>query len=342
MGMVQINQIPGNIDLWLHSAWQPQIRRIWGWLHRFWSFAIPKDIRLSSVEALRLRLLPRIEPCQIMNELQCKMKAKSLYQPSKTVEALFTTAVVKIKADADKAIAKQMACSETEVVSAKAEDVDTAFEDVAEEKVEITAESQEPAAGEVSRSIQQMAQSQSNQPREQSLTGSGLCAKDVMLKEIVWGNPEDSVQQAITKMQQYDSGYLMVGIDGVLEGIASNSNITGALSPYLRPVFAKWRRPLDDATLQIRVKWIMSRPVRTVKPGTSLVTIIGNMCRFGQRAFPVVDEQGKVQGLVTAFGIFKVLSESTNISMVGKASEEHPLEQFDLGVGEKVQDAKWR
>jgi len=69
LGMVQISQIPGNIDLWLHSAWQPQIRRIWGWLHRFWSFAIPKDIRLSSVEALRLRLPPRIEPCP---ELQLK------------------------------------------------------------------------------------------------------------------------------------------------------------------------------------------------------------------------------------------------------------------------------
>jgi len=70
-GMVQISQIPGNIDLSLHSAWQPQsgtailavffqgleaLATIWGWLHRFWSFAIPK---------LRLRLPPRIKPCQI-------------------------------------------------------------------------------------------------------------------------------------------------------------------------------------------------------------------------------------------------------------------------------------
>ncbi|MHC4790991.1 MAG: CBS domain-containing protein [Planctomycetota bacterium] len=174
-----------------------------------------------------------------------------------------------------------------------------------------------------------MTQSQPNQPRDELLVASDLCAKDVMQKELVWVSPDDSVQQAITKMQQYDSGYLMVGTDGVLEGIVSNSNITGALSPYLRPVFAKWRRPLDDATLRIRIKWIMSRPVRTVKPETSLVTIIGNMCQFSQRAFPVVDEQGKVQGLVTVFGIFKVLSNSTNISMVGKALEAHPLEQFD-------------
>jgi CBS domain-containing protein len=393
-----------------------------------------------------------------MNELQYKMKAKSRYQPSKTVEALFTTALVKIKADTDKAVAKQKAMSETEVVSAKAgveakakesileqkvepetdsfdqtgtngtkseakpvsrketteafeseteqeagageqkvEDAVTAFGEVSEEKVEleveteaavgssvikpetesfdqtgtnemkseaepdsrkeikgtfeskaeqevgaveqkaedadtafedvveIKAESQESAAGEVSRSIRQMAQSQSNQPREQSLAGSGLCAKDVMLKELVWGSPEESVRQAITKMPQCDSGYLMVGMDGVLEGIVSNSNIKGALSPYLRPVFAKWRRPLDDATLQIRIKWIMSRPVHIVKPETPLANVMENMCRYGVLCLPVVDQQGKVQGLVTEAGIFKVLlglKSSPGISISGNEHKE--------------------
>ena len=329
------------------------------------------------------------------------MKAKSHYKPSETVDALFTTAVVKIKADAEKTIAKLKAVSETEVVSAKAEveaetkeplleqkvepeveteaasrasaiepetesseqtdtneakseaepvsrketdetfeseseqeaeaaeqqaeDADTAFEDVAEEKVEITAESREPDEGEVSKSIRQMAQSQSNQTRKKSLEDFSLCAKDVMLKKIVWGSPEDSVQQAITKMQQYDSGYLMVGIDGVLVGIVSNSNVTGALSPYLRPVFAKWRRPLDDATLQIRIKWIMNRPVHIVKPQTPLANIMGNMCRFGVLCLPVVDQQGKVQGLVTEAGILKVLlglKRSPGISASGNEQKE--------------------
>jgi predicted transcriptional regulator len=214
---------------------------------------------------------------------------------------------------------------EVGAVEQKVEDADTAFEDVAEEIVEIKAESQEPAAGEVSKSIQQMAQSQLNQPREQSLAGSGLCAKDVMLKELVWGSPEDSVQQAITKMQRYGSGYLMVGIDGVLEGIVSNSNITGALSPYLRPVFAKWRRPMDDATLQIRIKWIMSKPVHIVKPETHLPNVMENMCRFGLLCLPVVDKQGKVQGLVTEADIFKVLlglKSSPNTSTSGNEYKE--------------------
>lgn len=391
------------------------------------------------------------------------MKAKSHYKLSETVEALFATAVVKIKADADKAIAKQKAILETEVISAntgveaekdpileqkvrpeveaeaeidentigreteslersdtdeakseaeavsqketeetperkaeqeaevegaeqklegeepkaeeknkgdtaeghiqgkeelqeveagsqketeetleneakqvaeaaeqEAEDADTAVEDV-EEKVGVTAESQEPAAGEVSKSIQQMAYSLSNQPTKQSLAGSGLYAKDVMLKELVWGSPDDSVQQTFAKMQQHGAGYMMVGQNGVLEGIVSNSNVTGALSPYLRPIFAKWRRPLDDATLQIRTKWIMSKPVRTVKPDASLVTVIGNMCQFGQRAFPVMDEQGKVHGLVTVFSVFQALLNSNpDISITGKVSKTPPLAQIGL------------
>jgi hypothetical protein len=54
------------LDTWqafMNRVWQPQIRRIWGWLHRFASFAIPKP-SAGSGGALRLRLPPRIEPCR--------------------------------------------------------------------------------------------------------------------------------------------------------------------------------------------------------------------------------------------------------------------------------------
>lgn len=372
-----------------------------------------------------------------MIELQQKMEAKSRYQPSKTVEALFTTAVVKIKADAEKAIAERKSVSETEVVSTeaaeakaeesiieqkaepeveteatletneketesvektdasetesetelvpqkettealenedeqktetakdeaediakdetkdvakdetkdgvenKAEDVDGTSEAVAEEKVEATDESHKSDTDEVSQNVQQVADSQKNQPREQLLAGSDLCAKDVMLKEVVWASSEDSVQQAITKIQQRNSEYLMIGRDEVLEGIISNTDIMGALSPYLRPAFAKWRRELDDATLKIRLKWIMSKPVRTIKSEASLVEIVENMCRFSQRAFPVVDEQDKVQGLVTVFDIFSALGNPTDISMTDRVPKAHLFEQFDLGIDKKEQDAK--
>ena len=155
---------------------------------------------------------------------------------------------------------------------------------------------------------------------------STICAKDVMQKDVAWADPEESVQQALTKMQQHDSSYIIVGQDEALEGIVSKSDITGATSIYLRPIFAKWHGPGDDATLQIKLKWIMSRPVRTIRPEAPLAAIIENMCRFGGRGLPVADEQGKVQGLVTVFDIFRtLLNTSEDVSAVGKTAEAPAL-----------------
>ena len=140
-----------------------------------------------------------------------------------------------------------------------------------------------------------------------------VCAKDIMQKDVIWGNPDDSVQQALAKIQQNDAGYMMIGPGQVLEGIVSKSDLTGALSPYLKTTFAKWRRPLDDATLQIRVKWIMGKPTNTIQPETPLTAIMEKMCQTRLRCLPVVDEQSKVLGLVTVFDIFDVfLNESSN------------------------------
>ncbi|MHC4744839.1 MAG: CBS domain-containing protein, partial [Planctomycetota bacterium] len=63
----------------------------------------------------------------------------------------------------------------------------------------------------------------------------------------------------------------------------------------------------DDATLQIRIKWIMKRLVHTIKPKASLATVMKDMCQFGVLCLPVVDQQGKVQGSVTEASIFKAL-----------------------------------
>ena len=103
------------------------------------------------------------------------------------------------------------------------------------------------------------------------------------------------------------------------------TDITGAISCYLRPIFAKWRRPLDDATLQIKVKWMMSRPVHTIRPETPLAVIIENMLQFGDRCLPVVNKEGKVEGLVTVFDILKVLNKDLNISSAGETLQAPPL-----------------
>jgi CBS domain-containing protein len=161
-----------------------------------------------------------------------------------------------------------------------------------------------------------------------SFTGqclSAVCAKDIMQLPVVWSTPDESVEEALAKMQRYDTQYILVGDDEYPQGIVSNSTIAGAISPYLRPVFAKWRRPLDDATLHIRLKWIMSRPVRIIRPETPLGIIIENMCRFGTRCLPVVNEAGTVEGIVTVFDIFRFLNNDKDSFSTGKPPQVVPV-----------------
>ena len=239
--------------------------------------------------------------------------------------------------DEQKAVAEQQ--SEAFVEQKDTAPDGDAADNITEEKAPATEQSIKSATSGISETIQQTAQSSDVLPDVSgrsavakkvifSGTGELLCifAKDIMQKDIVWAGPDESVQQILKKMHQHDAGYIMIGQDRVLEGIVSKSDMAGAVSPYLRSIFAKWRRFLDDATLKIKIKWIMSRPVRTIRPETSMVTLMDIMCRFGGRALPVVDEQGKVQGLVTVFDIFRVLLDAgADCSIVGRTAQGPPL-----------------
>lgn len=153
-----------------------------------------------------------------------------------------------------------------------------------------------------------------------------LPASEIMEKEVVWVGPEETVQDVIAKMQQHNAGYVLVGANGVIEGLVSGSNILGAVSLYLRPMFAKWRRPQDDATLGVKVKWIMSRPVRTVRPDATVAAMIEGMRRGGGRCLPVVDAKGAVQGMVTVFDILlRILESDKNVSWQGKPPQAPAL-----------------
>jgi len=194
-------------------------------------------------------------------------------------------------------------------------------------KAPLTDETDKSEKRTISETIQKMARSSAVLPGEPTPSvmaeklplGSedallAVCAKDIMQKNVIWVDPEDSVQKALATIQQRNGDYMMIGRGKIPEGVVSKSDLTGALSPYLRPTFSKWRRPMDDATLQIKVKWIMSKPTCTVTPETPLTAMMEHICKAGKLCLPVVDQQGKVQGLVTVFDIFNVLLKSSHRS----------------------------
>jgi CBS-domain-containing membrane protein len=127
-------------------------------------------------------------------------------------------------------------------------------------------------------------------------------------------------------MQQHNTEYILIAVNGALEGIVSKSDIKSTISPYLRPALAKWRQPADDATLQIKIKWIMTRPLRTINLQTPLTAIMENMCRFAVRCLPVVNQRGKVNGLVTSIDVCKVLlklKDKLNTSAPAKIAQNN-------------------
>ncbi|MHC4123321.1 MAG: CBS domain-containing protein, partial [Planctomycetota bacterium] len=184
-------------------------------------------------------------------ESKAKEETEKVKAEAEEMEKIRNEKIARVKAETEekaKDLTEQIAKIKVEVAE--------------KQKVVTTTESDNSAAGNVSETIQRITQS----PAELSPATLAICAEDIMKKELVWGSTNDSVQQTLTKMKQQHAGYIMIGTDGILEGIVSKSDLSGALSPFLRPVFAKWRRPQDDATLQIKIKWIMSRPVHIISP----------------------------------------------------------------------------
>jgi CBS domain-containing protein len=153
---------------------------------------------------------------------------------------------------------------------------------------------------------------------------SSLQAKDVMRTSVVWTDPDDTVERIIEKMQNNNTGYVMVGKEGKLEGIVSKSDVRGALSPYLQSMFVKWRSSMDIATLQIKAQWVMSRPVRTVRPDASLLSVIQAITEHGGRCMPVADEEA-VKGIITVFDIFSALLRLAEATTAGRTTEAPPL-----------------
>ncbi len=183
---------------------------------------------------------------------------------------------------------------------AKAVPAETAQASVAQE----THEQKDEAHGEVVSSksdepVLTLPQSVSASP------GINLLAKHLMQTRVHWVSVENTVNQAQTKMDETGVSYLLVGDGTKLAGIVTRSDLDSAASIYLRPMFSKWHRPEDDATLQIRLKWIMSKQVYPVKPETPLFEIVDLKCKHDISCLPVVGAQGQMLGVVTTKDMLK-------------------------------------
>jgi len=169
---------------------------------------------------------------------------------------------------------------------------------------------------EISDAISKIVNSSVNEPltSRDNETGMGKCssealeelfAKDIMQREICWCSLETSVKQAMEEFDRYQCSYIAVGENNNLHGFLSRKDLLEAKSPYLRPEFAKWRRPIDYASLKIKIKWLIkNKSYEVVSSGDCLKNIMQKMLWTKSRCMAVIDKFDKFVGIITVDDIF--------------------------------------
>lgn len=197
-------------------------------------------------------------------------------------------------------------------------------------KIETVAQPAQPSP--VSKAIEQLIQPEAEKIKIDSFSACGGAGQFDLNQPVqsianshpVWIDPNDSIQKAIQLMQQHNTGYLLGGKDGHLEGILSRSDTAAAISPYTKSLFSNYRRPLDDATFQIRCKWFLSRPVRAITSETPVWMAIGLMCKYAVRSLVILNAQNNVTGLITAFDILQKFV-SIDSALTGTINQAPPF-----------------
>lgn len=132
---------------------------------------------------------------------------------------------------------------------------------------------------------------------------------------VVVVSPDDTVLEAVRRMEQYSVGTLVV-VDGekVPVGIVTDRDVA------LRCV----AHGLDAEASE--VSDVMSEPVHTVEEGTPIEDALSSMAALGVRRLPVVDESGRLMGILALDDVIDLLSEEAEMirSLLGRYTPDIP------------------
>ncbi|HOL08091.1 MAG TPA: CBS domain-containing protein [Methanomassiliicoccaceae archaeon] len=118
--------------------------------------------------------------------------------------------------------------------------------------------------------------------------------KDYMIRKREIVSPDDSVQSAIELMVENDQGSVIVtDADDKVVGIFTERDV---LRRYLTS---------QDKFLYLKVSEVMSSPVTTVTPDTTIADALALMNKKNVRRLPVVDENGRMIGFISWMEMFR-------------------------------------
>ncbi|MEM0026751.1 MAG: CBS domain-containing protein [Ignisphaera sp.] len=125
-----------------------------------------------------------------------------------------------------------------------------------------------------------------------------LRASDIMVPNPICVKVDATVHDAIKMMERYNiASLIVVDENDVVFGVVTAKDI-------VIKVFAKGLDPKSTKITQI-----LSRPVTIVEPNTPLKDVINLMIGTGHGHIPVVNNAGKVMGIVTIDDVLKYVPE---------------------------------
>ena len=107
--------------------------------------------------------------------------------------------------------------------------------------------------------------------------------------------PDDSIRQILRQLREARTGAAMICVEGKLVGIFTERDALKVLA--------------DGGNLDVPVSNVMVRNPVTLRTSDTVGKAIGLMSAGGFRRLPIVDEQGKVTGLLKVSGILHYLVE---------------------------------
>ncbi|MDI9646427.1 MAG: CBS domain-containing protein [Archaeoglobales archaeon] len=127
-----------------------------------------------------------------------------------------------------------------------------------------------------------------------SVVRTDLPVKEIMTREVCTISKNDSVHTLAKKMLEFGVGSAVVIENGKPVGIVTEKDL-------IAKVVAKNKLPSE-----LRVYEIMSEPLITITPLTSLKEAARLMIKRGIRRLPVVDNSGTLVGIITDNDILSV------------------------------------
>lgn len=138
--------------------------------------------------------------------------------------------------------------------------------------------------------------------------------KDWMTSPVVTINPDLAISKAHQLMKEKGIRRLPVIEDDKLVGIVTIGDIREA-SPSDATTLSIWE--LNYLWAQLTVDRVMTRHVWTVGPEASIIDAAQLMLDHKVSGLPVIDEAGKLVGILTESDIFRMLVKSRMVASSG-------------------------